>query len=61
MAALLYLWLATRGSQTIKNGQRHVVDRRDRRDLSIFRIGNDFMGWLFARGKPLTIRLSPYF
>jgi hypothetical protein len=37
--ALLYLWIVTFGSQTIKNGLRRLVDRSDRRDLSIFRIG----------------------
>ena len=37
--ALLYVWLVSTGARTIKNGQRHWVDRKDRRDLSIFRIG----------------------
>ena len=37
--ALLYVWLVSTGAQTIKNGLRHWVDRKDRRDLSIFRIG----------------------
>ena len=37
--AILYLWLVSVGSCVIKNGQRHWVDRKDRRDLSIFQIG----------------------
>jgi hypothetical protein len=37
--ALLYVWLITLGSRAIKNGQRHWVDRRERRDLSLFQIG----------------------
>ena len=37
--ALLYVWLVSIGTRAIKNGQRHWVDRKDRRDLSIFRIG----------------------
>ena len=61
IVALLYLWLVTRGSQAIKKGQRALVDRRDRRDHSIFRIGWDFAGWLLAHNKPFAIRLSPYF
>lgn len=39
----LYVWLVTLGSQVIKSGQRHLVDRRERRDLSLFRIGWDFV------------------
>lgn len=38
-AALLYVWLVSAGARGIKNGQRHLVDRKGRRDLSIFRIG----------------------
>jgi len=34
---MLYLWLVTRGSQAIKSGERYLVDRRDRRDRSLFR------------------------
>jgi len=37
--AFLYVWLVTVGSHAIKNGDRHLVDRKDRRDLSIFQIG----------------------
>lgn len=37
--ALLYVWLIAVGVRTIKNGDRHLVDRKDRRDLSIFQIG----------------------
>lgn len=36
---LLYLWLVAFGSQIIKSGKRRLVDRNDRRDLSIFQIG----------------------
>lgn len=38
-AALLYVWLVAFGSHVIKTGLRCQVDRVDRRDLSIFRIG----------------------
>jgi hypothetical protein len=37
--ALLYVWLISIGTRTIRNGQRDWVDRTDRRDLSIFQIG----------------------
>jgi len=61
LVALLYLWLVTRGVQTIKSGQRHRVDRRDRRDLSVFRIGLYLVDRYLALDQSLTIRLIPYF
>jgi hypothetical protein len=36
---LLFLELVVSGSKIIKNGLRRLVDRSDRRDLSLFRIG----------------------
>lgn len=40
---LLYVWLVLYGQRVIKAGWRVWVDRRDRRDLSIFRIGWDVL------------------
>jgi len=37
--AFLYVWLISVGGRTIHKGLRHLVDRKDRRDLSIFQIG----------------------
>lgn len=37
--ALLYLWIILEGAKVIKNGERRLVDRNDRRDLSVFQIG----------------------
>jgi len=56
----LYLWLVAFGSKVIKRGLRHLVDRKDRRDLSIFRIGFDYVERLIANRESLTIFLSPY-
>lgn len=61
LVALLYLWLVTRGSQVIKSGDRHLVDRADRRDLSIFRIGLYYIDRLLAHERSFAIRLMPYF
>jgi hypothetical protein len=36
---LLYLWIVLEGAKVIKIGERALVDRRDRRDLSVFQIG----------------------
>jgi hypothetical protein len=45
---LLFLELLASGSKIIKAGLRHLVDRADRRDLSVFRIG------LYMRERHLT-------
>jgi hypothetical protein len=58
--ALLYVWIVALGSQTIKNGKRRLVDRSDRRDLSIFRIGWDMLERCLANHEPFSIRSSPY-
>jgi hypothetical protein len=41
--AFLYVWLLSVGSRTIRSGLRHFVDRKDRRDLSLFQIGLRFI------------------
>lgn len=37
--ALLYVWLVCEGTQAVLTGRATLVDRTDRRDLSLFRIG----------------------
>jgi hypothetical protein len=37
--AFLYVWLLSNGSKFIRIGLRPLVDRKDRRDLSLFQIG----------------------
>jgi hypothetical protein len=61
LVALLYLWCVAFGVSIIKRGLRCLVDRSDRRDLSIFRIGYDMIGRCLTNGKPFSIRLLPYF
>jgi hypothetical protein len=58
--AILYLWIVIFGSQTIKNGKRRLVDRSDRRDLSIFRIGLDMLDRCIANRESIFIRTTPY-
>jgi hypothetical protein len=41
--AMLYVWLISIGTRTIRDGLRTLVDRTDRRDLSIFQIGFRFI------------------
>jgi hypothetical protein len=57
---LLYVWLVAFGSQVIKSGQRHLVDRRDRRDLSIFRIGRNMIERLITNGSKFNISFVLY-
>ena len=61
LVALWYLWFVTRGIQTIKAGLRHLVDRPDRRDLSVFRIGLYIVDRYLSLAQSFTIRLIPYF
>ncbi len=60
-AALLYVWLVAFGSYAIKRGWRKLVDRTDRRDLSIFRIGYDMFERFLTLQQPITLRWTPYF
>jgi hypothetical protein len=57
---LLYVWLIAVGTRTIKNGQRHLVDRNDRRDYSIFRIGCNLIERLLSNRQPLSFSLVFY-
>ena len=52
---LLYVWLVAFGSQVIKRGQRRLVDRPDRRDFSIFRIGRNMAERQIANGSKFNI------
>lgn len=56
---LLYLWLIATGTRVIRNGQRYWVDRRERRDLSIFQIGLRWVERRLTNACPVPIPLSP--
>jgi len=58
---LLYLWLVVLGSRVIKNGLRSLVDRADRRDFSIFRIGYNMAERRLANIQPFSIAFVPCF
>jgi hypothetical protein len=58
---LLYLWLVVLGSSVIKNGLRSLVDRADRKDFSIFRIGYNMAERWLANVQPFSISFVPYF
>jgi hypothetical protein len=58
--AFLYVWLLSMGTRTIRAGLRHLVDRKDRRDLSIFQIGLRFIDRKLLRLLPFSIPLCRY-
>lgn len=58
--AFLYVWLLSTGSRTIRAGLRHLVDRKDRRDLSVFQIGLRFIDRKLLRLLPFSIPLCLY-
>jgi len=58
--ALLYVWLVSVGAQTIHAGQRHRVDRKERRDLSIFQIGLRFLERRFVNDLSFRIPMCRY-
>jgi len=56
---LLFLELLASGSKIIKNGLRRLVDRSDRRDLSIFRIGLYMRERHLANSKSFSLDFYP--
>ena len=58
--ALLYVWLISVGGRSIRAGLRQLVDRVDRRDLSIFQIGLRMVERKFTNNLPLRVHLVSY-
>jgi hypothetical protein len=56
---LLYLWLVATGEHVLATGQAGEVDRNDRRDLSIFRLGWDFIERRLALDDPVPAKFVP--
>ncbi|UCC62508.1 MAG: IS4 family transposase [Anaerolineae bacterium] len=56
---LVYLWLVATGEHVMATNQASEVDRNDRRDLSIFRIGWDFIERRLALDDPIPITFVP--
>jgi Transposase DDE domain len=57
--AMLYVWLVENGAQAIKRGQRRLVDRSDRRDYSVFRLGYNMVNRCLAQVREPFTRLLP--
>jgi hypothetical protein len=58
--ALLYVWLISVGGRTIQQGLRPLVDRNDRRDLSIFQIGLRFIQRRLTNTLSVSVPLCSY-
>jgi hypothetical protein len=57
--SMVYVWLVVYGAKVIKGGRRCLVDRKDRRDHSLFRLGSNMLDRCLAQGKRPFIRLLP--
>lgn len=60
VVACLYVWLISTGGRTIHQGLRHLVDRHDRRDLSIFQIGLRYIQRRLINALPVPFSLCDY-
>ena len=58
---ILYVWLITVGEYVLLHGFHGDVDRPNRRDLSIFRLGWDWLERRFVFDDPIPILLRPSF
>ena len=58
---LLYLWLVALAEHVITHQLTHEVDRSDRRDLSLFRLGWDFLERRLSLFDPISPVALPNF
>jgi hypothetical protein len=58
--ALLYVWLVSTGAKTVRAGLRHLVDRRERRDLCVFQIGLRFIERRLINGLSFNLSLCNF-
>lgn len=58
--AFLYVWLLSNGSKFIRAGLRHLVDRKDRRDLSLFQIGFRLLDRKLLHSLSISLTLCAY-
>ena len=60
VVALLYVWLLANGAKSVRAGLRHLVDRKDRRDLSLFQIGLRLIDRRLLNLLPVSSSLCAY-
>jgi hypothetical protein len=58
---IAYVWLISLGSWVVKNGVRHFIDVKSRRDKSYFRLGLDWLARCRRLNQLLPLRFVPYY
>ncbi len=58
---ILYVWLVSLGEHVLRYGLNSEVDRTDRQDLSIFRLGWDWLERRLTFDDPIPISFRPNF
>lgn len=61
VVCLLYVQLVATGDHITPTGQADKVDRTDHRDLSVFRLGWDFIARRLAANDPISDIFIPVF
>jgi hypothetical protein len=56
-ACLAYVWMIGLGLLTLANGKHKLIDRTDRTDKSIFRLGRDWFKYALKQGLPIQVPL----
>lgn len=59
VVVLVYTWLVSTGVRVSKHGRRQLVDRNERRDISIFQIGLRWIERCLTNGDPITMPFAP--
>lgn len=59
--SFLYILLIAFGTKVVKKGLRHLIDRKEKRQLSIFRIGFDMIQRHLTNEESFRLNPRPYF
>ena len=54
-ACLAYIWMISLGLFTLASGNNKLIDRTDRVDKSIFRLGLDWLKYSLKRDRPINV------
>jgi hypothetical protein len=57
---ITFVWFITLGAWLVKRGLRHLIDRKDRRDKSYFRLGWDWLRRAKRLNLPFRLHFVPY-